>query len=233
VLDPQVRSAWADHLRTLGTTYLILDCLRPLLDALSLDEQHDAGRLLVAFDQLLAEPGIREAAVVHHMGHGGERARGDSRVRDWPDVEWQLFRRSDDPASGRYIRAFGRDVNVLESTLAFNLVFRHLSLTGGGSRRDAEVEQALAAILAVLGVAAKPMSGREVEATLEADGHPRNAIRAALRLGVKARDIVVQEGPRKARLHSLPTTTGRPAEEADVTGNREEAVCAPVRRSAP
>jgi hypothetical protein len=112
VLDPDVRGVWAAHLRAVHTEDLVLDCLRPVLDALGLDEQREAGRFLVAFDALLEEAGIPEALVVHHMGHGGERARGDSRLRDWPDAEWRLVRRDDDPASPRYITAYGRDVEV-------------------------------------------------------------------------------------------------------------------------
>jgi hypothetical protein len=66
---------WATRLRALDTRYLILDCLRPILDALNLDEQHDGGRFLVAFDALLRETGISEGAVITHMGHRGVRPR--------------------------------------------------------------------------------------------------------------------------------------------------------------
>jgi RecA-family ATPase len=90
ILDPEVRARWADNLR--GTKFLILDCLRPILDALGLDENKDAGKFYVAFDALLKEAGIPEAFVVTHMGHTGERARGDSRNLDWPDVTWNLVR---------------------------------------------------------------------------------------------------------------------------------------------
>jgi hypothetical protein len=231
LLDATVRSAWADHLRTLGTKYLILDCLRPVMDALGLDEQHDAGRLLVAFDLLLAEAGIREAAVVHHMGHGAERARGDSRLRDWPDVEWQLFRRSDDPSSARYIRAFGRDVNVPESAVAFNDAFRHLTLTGGGSRRETAVEDALSALLSVLEGASQPMSGRSLQAALEHGDHPREAIRGALKHGIHTGAILVAKGARNSCLHSVPMrTTGSVSTDA-ATSDTQKAT-APVRRSA-
>ena len=73
ILDASRYAWWVATLRQLGCAYLILDCLRPVLDALGLDEHHDAGRLLVAFDALLSDAGIGEALVVHHMGHVGER----------------------------------------------------------------------------------------------------------------------------------------------------------------
>jgi hypothetical protein len=47
-----VRAEWARKLRDLDAAVVILDCLRPVLDALGLDESHDAGRLLVALDEL-------------------------------------------------------------------------------------------------------------------------------------------------------------------------------------
>ena len=85
-----------------GLTYLVVDCLRPILDALGLDEHHDAGRFLVALDALLREAAIPDCLVVHHFGHVGERSRGDSRMRDWPDVEWRLVRQDEEPSSVRY-----------------------------------------------------------------------------------------------------------------------------------
>jgi hypothetical protein len=90
VLDPKIRSEWAARLRR--NDVAIFDCLRPILHALGLDENRDAGRLLTAIDELLNEAGVPEALIVHHMGHSGERSRGDSRIIDWPDGTWKLVR---------------------------------------------------------------------------------------------------------------------------------------------
>ncbi len=125
ILNERVRADWVQRLT--GADYLILDCLRPVLDALGLDENHDAGRFLVAFDALLAEAGIGEAVVVHHMGHSGERARGDSRLQDWPDATWRLVREKDQPDSPRYFTAYGRDVDVPEGRLEFDPDTRRLT----------------------------------------------------------------------------------------------------------
>jgi hypothetical protein len=65
ILDPHVRDRWVKRLKVLGAEALILDCLRPVLDALGLDEHRDAGRFLVAFDALLREADIADAVVVH------------------------------------------------------------------------------------------------------------------------------------------------------------------------
>ena len=120
LLDESLRAQWVARLRQAHAEDLVLDCLRPVLDALGLDEQREAGRFLVAFDALPARGRIPEALVIQHMGHGNERARGDSRLRDWPDAEWRLVRRDDDPASPRFITAYGRDVDVPESQLVYD-----------------------------------------------------------------------------------------------------------------
>jgi hypothetical protein len=200
--DPDVRREWATRFRALGTTDLILDCLRPVLDALGLDEHRDAGRFLAAFDALLNEAGISNAVVVHHMGHAGERSRGDSRLRDWPDVEWRLMRQDEDPSSPRFITAYGRDVDVPESQLEYNAVTRHLTIAGG-SRQDAAHQDALGAICDLLVESEAPLSGRSIWAALEDSGHPRAAIRAALGLGVRTDALAVMEGPRRSRLYRV------------------------------
>ncbi|MFD4957395.1 AAA family ATPase [Microbacterium sp. NPDC058389] len=140
ILDPATRAAWAEKIG--GADIIILDCLRPVLDALGLDENHDAGRFLVAFDSLRAEAGIAESVIVHHMGHNGERSRGDSRILDWPDATWRIVRESDDPASPRYFSAMGRDVDVHEGRLGYDSATRALTY-GEGSRREAKTDAAV------------------------------------------------------------------------------------------
>ena len=204
-----------ERLRAAGTTDLVWDCLRPVLDALGLDEHREAGRLLVAFDRLLADAGISQALVVHHMGHMGERARGDSRIRDWADVEWRVVRRDDDPASARYISAYGRDVDIPESALVYDSLSRRLTIANG-SRRDAAARDALDAVLTTLDAGEGPKSGRAVKDALEDSGHPRATIEAALRLGVRSGKLTVQDGARRSRLY-----------------RRSEAPSVPVSRSVP
>ena len=137
ILDPACCQEWVERLRALETEVLVFDCLRPLFDALGIDESHDAGLVLVALDEIVRQAGISELFVVHHMGHNGERSRGDSRLRDWPDVEWRVVRENlENPASCRFFTAYGRDVEVTESALEFDPDTRHLTLSGG-SRKDA------------------------------------------------------------------------------------------------
>jgi hypothetical protein len=132
ILDPRGLQEWGDKIRALAGEVLILDCLRPILDAFGLDENTDTGRVLVALDALVDAAGVSELIVVHHMGHNGERSRGSSRLRDWPDVEWKLVKEDpDDPSSRRYFSAHGRDVEVLESALDYDPATRRLTIAGG------------------------------------------------------------------------------------------------------
>lgn len=173
ILDAGVRTQWA---RLLGAAdVIVLDCLRPVLDALGLDENHDAGRFLVAFDALKTEAGIPEAVVVHHMGHQGQRSRGDSRILDWPDVTWKIVRESDEPASARYFSAFGRDVEIPESRLEYDPVNRSLSVAGG-SRRENGALRAVDAIIAF--VEDSPgCTGEDIRASVK--GYARGTLTSA------------------------------------------------------
>ena len=133
----EVRTAWANKLRALHTSVLILDCLRPALDALGLNENTDAGRFLNGgFDPLLKEAGIADGMVIHHMGHSGDRIRGDSSMLGWGD-SWRLVRPGDDPAGKRYFTAYGRDINEEKQALSLDKDTRHLTITGGEPRDTA------------------------------------------------------------------------------------------------
>jgi hypothetical protein len=209
LLDEHCFAAWVQRLTELGCDYLIVDCLRPILDALALDEHRDAGRFLVALDALLTHAGIRDACLVQHMGHANERARGDSRLQDWPDAIWRMMRETDDPASPRYFTAYGRDVDVPEGRLSFDPATRRMTYTAG-SRHAVKVDDAVIAIIKLLAECAKDgddgLSGRNIETALAGD-QPRATVREALKKALAADDatrlIGVKKGPRNAKLHHI------------------------------
>jgi hypothetical protein len=201
--DDQCRAEWAARLRELGCDYLILDCLRPVLDALGLDENSDAGTFLVAFDALLAEAGIADAAIVQHMGHANERARGDSRLQDWPDAIWRLVRETEEPDSPRFFSAYGRDVDVHEGRLSFDPNTRRLSYAAG-SRNDAKAEAAKLAVVRVLAEHnGEELSGSQIEQNLALSDHSRQTIRDGIAAAVKDEFVTVRPGPHAAKLHRI------------------------------
>lgn len=203
ILDRGVRSEWAAKLRELEVSDLFFDNLRPLMDALGLDENSDAGRLLVAFDALVAEAEIGQSMIVHHMGHNANRSRGDSRLRDWPDVEWFLTREKNDKgevenlASPRYFAAYGRDVDFQISQLAFDEGARRLSLIGGSPAQNRS-DAALAAVYELLAEGPAPKSTIEAKVT----GYSRPAIREAIDRGLTEHVLRLEVGPKGAHLIS-------------------------------
>ncbi|MGH3632672.1 MAG: AAA family ATPase [Mycobacterium sp.] len=210
LLDDRCRATWAARFRDLGVTYLILDCLRPVLDALGLDEHREAGRLLVAFDALLADAGITDAAVIHHMGHGGERARGDSRLLDWPDAIWRIVRdkadNPDDPAAPRYFSAYGRDVDLPEGHLEYDPASRRLTYVTGGTRKTAKADAARPALIEILAGQAlgDGLTQNAIRERLRDDhGVSFHVARATIAAALKDGTVVRVPGPNKSQLHFL------------------------------
>lgn len=197
LLDDATRARWAAAIGSADV--LILDCLRPALDALALSEDKDAGRFLVGLDALLAEAGIAECFLVHHMGHVGERARGDSRLLDYPDALWRLVVDDKDgrenPSAPRYLSAYGRDVELPETRLHFEPVTRQLT-AAGGSRKDAAAEAALPDVIAYLDQHDKAeLSQNELTtAVFDSTEHTRSAVRAAVALSVARSIVLVEKG---------------------------------------
>jgi len=244
LIDDRTRGQWATRLRDLGCDYLILDCLRPVLDSLGLDESHDGGRVLVAFDALLDAAGVPAGCVVHHMGHTGERSRGDSRFQDWPDAIWRLVREDDNPGSARFFSAYGRDVDVPEGRLSFDPLTRHLAYVDG-SRRDAKTEAAAPDVMAILAEHAQQggegLSGRQIEAAVAAGEHSREAIREALRAAIRQGLVMVAPGPRRSKLHRIanpcsvcgqPLTAGQDGRHIECENPHDARQCASAPKCA-
>ncbi|MDZ5145342.1 AAA family ATPase [Microbacterium testaceum] len=195
IMDDATRARIANQIA--GTDVLILDPLRPLADALGLNEHTEMGRLLEAFDALKTEAGISEGVIVHHHGHNSDRARGDSRLEDWPDAIWRLNRDNlDDPKALRMFSAFGRDVEVEQGAL--RLDGRRLTFTGDvpAAKGDMWTER-IVAFLAE--------NGESNTATIrEGIGMAANLGAPIFKAAVESGVIVVRnEGP--AKFYSLPT----------------------------
>jgi hypothetical protein len=201
-LDEDLRAKWVARLKALpdGCSVLVLDCLAPALGALGLTESNeDVNVFLIGIDRLLQEAGVGEFLLAHHMGHGPERSRGASRLRDWPEVEWQMVREVETGARGeeaevdngaRFFKAYGRDVDVPESKLAYDPRTRSLSLAGG-TRSAHKADKHVPAVEAI--VRKKPgIRAGDLQAALKHEAGIRHnaslvkAVQAAIRAGVIA-----------------------------------------------
>lgn len=198
--DPHTRTRWAQIIRDHDGQIIILDCLAPLLDAFGIDPNREAGQFLNGgIDPLLEESGITEALITHHMGHVAERSRGDSRLRDWPDVEWRLVREKEDdegvdidPAAPRYLTAYGRDVDVPESQLTYDPDTKEIIIVGG-NRRDRLMDLVIDAVKASPGITANTLCTQIVAQKAKVlDARDR---------AVRARFIRTEKGPNRAQFH--------------------------------
>lgn len=140
--DPSARSKLAAWLRGRSVEVLIIDPLSALLAGAGIEENSNSevGRLLRGqLDALVEEAGISELMVVHHAGHGADRARGASALLDWPDATWTYSlnerERGDDDeldarqsAKPRFFTAVGRDVAFPKTPVSYDPDTRRLAL---------------------------------------------------------------------------------------------------------
>ncbi|TLP72956.1 ATP-binding protein [Nesterenkonia sphaerica] len=209
ILEPETRERWARHLEAGPGQVVILDNLRPMLDALGLDENREAGRFLTAWDELMADMGAAESMIVHHTGHNGERARGDSALRASNAAMWQgVLGKADDMTSDRYFSAYGRDVNVPEARVERDDRGR-LVIAGGSRKRDRLTAEAQAAAITVLTHLQEhpsaELSKRKIQDALKED-HTRAAIQAGINWALEQGYIVTRAGGKNATLHDLTPT---------------------------
>lgn len=99
----------------------------------------DVAVFLDALDVIKGRAGVRDLVLTAHTGRaeqaeGQERARGATRLDDWPDVRWLLVK--DAETGSRYFRATGRDVEVDEERLSFDDNSRLLTFGGGDRKWD-------------------------------------------------------------------------------------------------
>jgi hypothetical protein len=96
------------------------------------NSNREVGAWLDALDVVKARAGVTDLVLMHHFGRGDEeRARGASRLDDWPDVRWLLVA---DEEGNRYFSAHGRDVEVPEFRLDMDMDLRRLT-AGKGNRQ--------------------------------------------------------------------------------------------------
>jgi hypothetical protein len=194
---------WRDWLRDRQARYAVLDALREVLDACGLDEHTQAGAFLTLFGRLLQDAGVTECCVIHHFGHVFERERGDSRIGDWGDAKWRLLTNE---KGQRFFAVDGRDVSLPESELDYEPRTRRLTLKGG-SRADAELKDALGAIIEVV-TASPGLSQNKVEEACAGRGIGQKAVRLALNEGLQLHVLAYDSGPRKSKLFRV--IGGRP-----------------------
>ncbi len=218
LLTPHGRAEWAKRLR--GFDVVVFDCLRPVLDALGLSEDKDAGRFLVQFDATMHAAGVRQSIVVHHMGHNGERARGDSALLGWSETNWRLIRRGDESDGDRLFTAFGRDSEVPPGLLRLDPDTAHLVYLDEATRAaetDPAEREALAAMVRHVRArhaAGAPANKSQCELFLRTNGLAMEKARALLERAVSDGALVTTGGGGRGKqtLYHPPTDPHAPPE---------------------
>lgn len=208
VRDPAVRAALAGRLRALNVRVILVDPAAPILAVLGVDDMRNGPTraYLDALAALAQDVGNAELLVAHHAGHDGERSRGASAWRDWPDAEWRLTVAR--PGNGRqaaadaprFLAASGRDVTLAEVALAYDTAHRRLTLATG-DRQTAMVDKHAAILLGL--VAAHPGLSRNQITDRARDDHgvAQGAARDALRSLVAHGEVHHHGGPNRSHLH--------------------------------
>jgi hypothetical protein len=140
VRSPATRAELGSMFESLGIDTMVMDTIGGVWDTLgapiSEKANEEVGPYLGGLDALLAETPLTELFLIHHYGHGPERARGASKLLGWPDSLWDYkidrpTGEEDDGDASRYPRfltARGRDVALPESKVDFSEVTRRLSM---------------------------------------------------------------------------------------------------------
>ena len=105
-----------------------------------------------AIDRIMDRAGLKLVVLVSHTGESGageggpRKARGATRLMDWMSVLWRYSHDGEGqdipPSNNRYLRAFGRDVDVPEITLDYDSATRGLYVQGRAlTRTENKTEQ--------------------------------------------------------------------------------------------
>jgi hypothetical protein len=130
-------------------------------------------------------------------------------ILDWPDATWKVVRQKpDDPASARYLSAFGRDVEVTEGRLEYDPAGRRLRFVGG-TRIESAADALWPDLKRALDGETEGLSGRAVVDSLTNAGNTYRAARDALARAVNLGKVQTRRGPRNAILHTLSASVLR------------------------
>jgi hypothetical protein len=125
-----------DWLKRNEVQFWILDpYARALIGSGEENDNSAVGTFLDTLDVIKERAGVTELFMPAHTGRaeqepGQERARGATRIDDWPDVRWILTKEKD--TERRYLKCTGRDVEEGEQAIAYDAETRGLAAAGVG-----------------------------------------------------------------------------------------------------
>lgn len=206
-----------DWLKRHDVEVWILDPYARALAGVDENDNSGVGRFLDTLDVIKNRAGVQELLMPAHTGRyeqtpGEERARGATRLDDWPDARWLLTREKE--SDRRYLKCTGRDVEEAEQALAYDIGTRALRAVGGSrtiTRRLGLEEELLAFIAGNPGLGTNEL--------IAAFPKNRNDIVNAIRSLEATKRIHIEIGPHRKRAHFPVGTNG---ETVDTPWNRPD-----------
>jgi hypothetical protein len=124
-----------DQFGTAGIGVAVIDPFAAAAKGVDENDNGAVGAFLNLIDHVKRQAGVHTVVLATHTGRrdaeiGHERARGATRLDDWPDVRWLLTKGKDDDAETRYFAADGRDVTVPPGALDYDETLRRYRYTG-------------------------------------------------------------------------------------------------------
>jgi hypothetical protein len=128
--DDDGRMRLAALLRSRGTEALLCDPFGRAYTGVSQNDPGEVGRWLDDLEHFArTDVGVNDLMLTAHAGWEGERTRGASALEDWPDSIITMTRGGrvdgDGGEDARYLKAIGRDVELEEDRLNFDMEPAH------------------------------------------------------------------------------------------------------------
>jgi hypothetical protein len=144
----------SEEMRSLNVDFVVVDVFARAFGG-EQNSNSEVAAFLGMLDRVVTAGGAQELALVAHAGWGNsERARGASALEDWADTIASLTMDEGGANPARYLRAFGRDVDIEKDRLDFDPATRRLTLTGAGgpgaTRKAAKAVELAEPILAIV-----------------------------------------------------------------------------------
>lgn len=229
--SPHGRRRFSGFLADQGAEVVICDPLAPVLAAhgLSEDSNSEVAQFFSWWSEAMADAGVVDDLICHHAGHAGMRSRGASRLLDEPDAIWTVTRANvgmaqedaDDILAAddrRYLTAYGRDVELPESGLEFDVTTGKLTLMEGSGatlRKAAKDSIYEGYVMAYLESEGSAKNTREIRS---AGGHNEKKMADALnRLVARGEVTRIELGRGNPHLHEV---ANRPSDGGGATGAR-------------
>jgi hypothetical protein len=179
------------------------------------NDNTEVGRFLDTLDVIKEQSGVTELLMPTHTGRaefepGKERARGATRLDDWPDVRWVLVKGDEDR---RYLTCSGRDVDEAEMGLAYDTTTRGLTVAGAG-RATTKRSGLRGELFAYI----QTNPGLGVNELYDAFPNRKRELVAALHELTASGAVEVRQGPKRKHLHfarSQPPANDAPWMERD------------------